>query len=199
MQSGKHGETWRQGWWSAARPSPSPNFGPRPAGAVVSLIVLHNISLPPDIFGGPQVEQFFANRLNPAEHPYFATLAEVRVSAHFFLRRNGEVVQCVSANDRAWHAGKSVWQGRENCNDYSIGIELEGSDASAYPPAQYVALWPLLHAIQSAYPVTAIAGHEHIASHRKTDPGPHFDWQTLAARFPGMALPAAVRYRHSRK
>lgn len=183
---------WQEGWWSGARRVESPNFGPRPEGSRVSLVVLHNISLPPDEFGGPYVEQFFTNRLDPAGHPYFATIADVQVSAHFFLRRDGEVVQFVSGDARAWHAGLSAWQGRGNCNDYSIGIELEGSDSQSFAPQQYQSLWPLLQAICTAYPITAMAGHEHVAPGRKTDPGPHFDWRELARRFPGVELPAQV-------
>ncbi len=183
---------WQDGWWSGARRVESPNFGTRPEGSRVSLVLLHNISLPPDEFGGPYVEQFFTNRLDPAGHPYFATLADVQVSAHFFLRRDGEVVQFVSGDARAWHAGLSAWQGRGNCNDYSIGIELEGSDNQPFAPQQYQALWPLLQAICAAYPITAMAGHEHVAPGRKTDPGPHFNWQELARRFPGVELPPQV-------
>lgn len=183
---------WEAGWWSGARRVESPNFGPRPEGVQISLVVLHNISLPPDEFGGPYVEQFFTNRLDPAGHPYFLTLADVQVSAHFFLRRDGEVVQFVSADARAWHAGLSAWQGRGNCNDYSIGIELEGSDSQPFAPRQYQALWPLLQALCAAYPISAVAGHEHVAPGRKTDPGPHFHWHELARHFPGIELPAQV-------
>jgi AmpD protein len=183
---------WRQGWWSGARRVESPNFGPRPAGTPISLVVLHNISLPPDEFGGPGVEALFTNRLDPAAHPYFATIAANRVSAHFFIRRDGEIAQFVSADDRAWHAGRSAWQGRENCNDYAIGVELEGSDRTPFAPSQYLALWPLLQALLAAYPIVAACGHEHIAPGRKTDPGPYFDWRALAARFPGLELPAGV-------
>ncbi|MDD3482186.1 1,6-anhydro-N-acetylmuramyl-L-alanine amidase AmpD [Azovibrio restrictus] len=183
---------WQDGWWSGARRVESTNFGPRPEGSQVSLVLLHHISLPPEEFGGPYVEQFFTNRLDPAGHPYFATIADVQVSAHFFLRRDGEVVQFVSGEARAWHAGLSAWQGRGNCNDYSIGIELEGSDSQPFAPQQYLALWPLLQAICGAYPITAMAGHEHVAPGRKTDPGPYFDWRELARRFPGLELPAQV-------
>lgn len=183
---------WQDGWWSGARRVESPNFGSRPEGSQVSLVLLHHISLPPEEFGGPYVEQFFTNRLDPAGHPYFATIADVQVSAHFFLRRDGEVVQFVSGAARAWHAGLSAWQGRGNCNDYSIGIELEGSASQPFAPQQYQALWPLLQAICGAYPITAMAGHEHVAPGRKTDPGPYFDWRELARRFPGLELPAQV-------
>jgi AmpD protein len=180
---------WQGGWLLGAQRIESQNFGPRPADVAVSLIVLHNISLPPGEFGGPHVEAFFTNRLAAAAHPYFATIARIQVSAHFFLRREGKLQQFVSANHRAWHAGESAWQGRANCNDYSIGIELEGCDHIPYTPAQYAALWPLLEAIREAYPVTAICGHEHIAPARKTDPGPAFDWHALQTRFPGLFAP----------
>jgi AmpD protein len=175
---------FQEGWLSSARRIVSPNFDARPAGETVSLIVLHSISLPPEEFGGPYVAALFTNTLDCSAHPYFAQLTDTRVSAHFFLRRDGETIQFVSAADRAWHAGKSHWQDRENCNDFSIGIELEGSERQAFSAAQYAALWPLLAALCAHYPVRAIAGHEHIAPERKTDPGPHFDWHALAARFP---------------
>ncbi|MDR1889540.1 MAG: 1,6-anhydro-N-acetylmuramyl-L-alanine amidase AmpD [Zoogloeaceae bacterium] len=190
--AGQGAEGWQDGWLAVARRVESPNFGLRPAGTRVSLVVLHNISLPPEEFGGAYVEDFFTNRLNPAAHPYFAEIAGVEVSAHFFVRRDGEIVQFVSADARAWHAGRSSWQGRENCNDYSIGVELEGSDCQPFTPAQYAALWSLLEAIRVAYPVVAVAGHEHIAPGRKSDPGPCFDWRSLATRFPQLALPEAV-------
>ncbi|MDR3054711.1 MAG: 1,6-anhydro-N-acetylmuramyl-L-alanine amidase AmpD [Zoogloeaceae bacterium] len=177
-------DLWQNGWLATARRVDSPNFGARPAGAEVSLVVLHNISLPPEEFGGAYVEQFFTNRLNPATHPYFAGIADVKVSAHFFLRRDGELAQFVSADARAWHAGTSSWQGRDNCNDYSIGVELEGSDSQPFTSAQYAALWSLLDAIRAAYPVVAVAGHEHVAPGRKSDPGACFDWSALAERFP---------------
>jgi AmpD protein len=183
---------WQEGWLAAARRVDSPNFGLRPAGVEVSLVVLHNISLPPEEFGGVYVEALFTNTLNPAAHPYFVGIAGMAVSTHFFLRRNGEIVQFVSADARAWHAGHSSWQGRENCNDYSVGIELEGSDHQPFTSAQYAALWPLLAAIRAAYPIVAVAGHEHVAPGRKSDPGPCFDWRALAARFPQLILPEAV-------
>lgn len=184
--------TWQAGWWAGARRVESPNFGLRPEGCPVSLVVLHSISLPPGRFGGPYVEQFFTNRLDPGAHPYFAGIAALQVSAHFFVRRDGEVVQFVSGDARAWHAGRSIWQGRDNCNDYSIGIELEGGDTQPFAPAQYAALWPLLTAIGAAYPIRAVAGHAHVAPGRKTDPGPYFDWRELARRFPGLELPIEV-------
>ncbi|MDR0735591.1 MAG: 1,6-anhydro-N-acetylmuramyl-L-alanine amidase AmpD [Zoogloeaceae bacterium] len=173
---------FQEGWLSSAQRIASPNFDARPAGEAVSLIVLHSISLPPEAFGGPYVAALFTNTLDCSAHPYFAQLIDTRVSTHFFIRRDGGLIQFVSTADRAWHAGKSRWQGRENCNDFSIGIELEGSERQAFAAAQYAALWPLLAALRAHYPVRAIVGHEHVAPGRKTDPGPHFDWIALAKR-----------------
>ncbi len=181
------------GWWLHARWVESPNFGPRPDGAGVSLVVIHNISLPPGDFGGPHVEQFFTNRLDAAAHPYFATIAEVEVSAHFFIRRDGEVIQFVSADDRAWHAGQSIWQGRENCNDFSIGIELEGSDDTPFTFEQYESLKDLLGAVDKRYPIQAIAGHADVAPGRKTDPGPHFEWAAIRHEFPRWQFSESAR------
>jgi AmpD protein len=165
-----------EGWLEGAHRVPSPNCDARPEGAEISLIVIHNISLPPGEFGGPGVEQLFTNRLNPDEHPYYATIQGLRVSAHFLIRREGEVVQFVPCGLRAWHAGASCWQGRERCNDFSIGIELEGSDDLPFNDAQYRALNELLEILRQTYPITGIAGHSDIAPGRKTDPGACFDW-----------------------
>lgn len=181
------------GWWLQARWVESPNCGPRPPGAGVSLVLIHNISLPPGQYGGPGVEHLFTNRLNPQSHPYFVTLARVAVSAHFFIRRDGEVVQFVSADERAWHAGTSSWQGRENCNDFSIGIELEGCDDAPYSFEQYENLRELLQALGRRYPIHAIAGHCDVAPGRKTDPGPHFDWHAIKHDFPHWKLPNGKR------
>lgn len=184
---------WRgDGWLKGARWAFSPNQGQRPAGCTVSLVVLHNISLPPDDFSGDWIERFFTNSLDPQAHPYFRTIAELRVSAHFLVRRDGRVIQFVGCDRRAWHAGQSAWQGRENCNDYSIGIELEGSDGQPFTLAQYAALWPLLARLRQRYPITGLAGHSHVAPGRKTDPGPYFDWAAARARFPALTLPAEV-------
>ncbi len=184
---------WRgDGWLKGARWVRSPNQGGRPAGSMVSLVVVHNISLPPGEFSGNWIERFFLNRLDPQAHPYFATIADLRVSAHFLVRRSGALVQFVGCDRRAWHAGQSVWQGRDNCNDYSVGIELEGSDDQPFAPAQYAALWRLIGSLRCRYPITAVAGHCHVAPGRKTDPGPHFAWGALHARFPGLALAAEV-------
>lgn len=183
---------WSGDWLRGCVWQPSPNHGPRPAGAAVSLLVIHNISLPPGEFGGGWVEAFFANRLPAARHPYFATIAYLQVSAHFFIRRDGRVVQFVGADRRAWHAGASSWQGRENCNDYSLGVELEGTDTLPYTARQYAALWRLADALRRRYPLAAVAGHCHIAPGRKSDPGPAFDWTALAARLDGLGLPPEV-------
>lgn len=164
------------GWCSGAQHVPSPNFDARAAGTAVDLLVIHNISLPPGQFGGPFIADLFGNRLDCDAHPYFDRLRELRVSAHFLIRRDGAVLQFVSANDRAWHAGVSSFQGRERCNDFSIGIELEGTDADPFDPRQYDALADLTCALRARYPLAAVTGHEHIAPGRKTDPGPCFDW-----------------------
>ncbi len=164
---------------SGVRWCPSPNFGPRPEGANISLLVVHNISLPPGQFGGNAIERFFCNCLDASEHPYFETIAELKVSAHALIRRDGDVVQFVSLLERAWHAGRSCFRGEEECNDFSIGIELEGSDDIPYTPAQYARLAELSKLIMQAWPrITAdrITGHCDIAPGRKTDPGPAFDW-----------------------
>ena len=167
------------GWLASARRIPSPNFDARPGGEVPSLIVVHAISLPPDHFGGPGVEQLFTNTLDPGEHPYYATICHLRVSAHFFIRRDGELIQFVSADERAWHAGVSCWDGRERCNDFSIGIELEGCDTQPFELPQYARLAELLAILRSAYPIEVVVGHSDIAPGRKTDPGPCFDWARL--------------------
>ncbi len=175
-----------QGRCAQARWVASPNADARPDGAQCELVVLHNISLPPGVFEGDAVERFFTNRLSADAHPFFAQIATMRVSAHFFLRRDGTLVQFVECERRAWHAGVSQWWGRERCNDFSIGIEIEGADDVAYTEAQYRALARLLRALVRRYPIRGIAGHEHIAPVRKTDPGPSFDWVELrrAARLP---------------
>lgn len=165
-----------QGWFSGMRHVASPNCDARPPGVPVSLLIIHNISLPPDEFGGHGVEQLFTNVLNPEEHPYYAQLHGVKVSAHFFIRRSGETVQFVSCQRRAWHAGVSNWQGRTRCNDFSIGIELEGSDFVPFADAQYRSLSYLTRRLQQIYLIRDIVGHADVAPGRKTDPGPYFDW-----------------------
>jgi AmpD protein len=170
---------WVDGWWAGARAGASPNFGPRPAATEVSLVVVHSISLPPGEYGGDAIENFFTNRLDFGAHPYFESLRGVQVSAHFVIRRDGEVLQFVSCDERAWHAGQSSWRGRANCNDWSIGIELEGLEGLAFDDAQYVALAPLVRALSRRYAIDDIVGHEHVAPGRKGDPGPAFDWLRL--------------------
>lgn len=167
------------GWWPAARRYDSPNFNARPAGAAVELIVLHNISLPAGRFGGPHIADLFSNRLDFHADPTFADLRGLEVSAHFLVRRDGAVIQFVACEARAWHAGSSSFDGRDNCNDFSVGIEIEGSDHCAFAPAQYAASARLIVALQARYRIAAIAGHEHIAPGRKSDPGPWFDWSKL--------------------
>lgn len=165
------------GWCSGVQRIPSPNFDARAADTRVELLVIHNISLPPGQFGGPYIPDLFSNCLDCDAHPYFDQLRALHVSAHFLIRRDGHVMQFVSANDRAWHAGVSTFCGRERCNDFSIGIELEGTDFEPFESAQYDALATLTAALRSRYPLTSVAGHEHIAPGRKTDPGPFFDWE----------------------
>jgi len=185
--------TMEQGWIREARCLPSPNFGPRPAGAEPELLVIHNISLPPGQFGGPFIEEFFCNCLDWEAHPFFAEIRGLEVSAHLLIRRDGEVVQFVSLLDRAWHAGQSCFDGRDNCNDFSVGIELEGCDDTPYSDEQYRALTALTHSLLQAFPGLSrerIAGHSDIAPGRKTDPGPAFDWPRYrAALQPGARLP----------
>lgn len=155
---------------------PSPNCDERPAGCAIDLLVIHNISLPPDEFDGDSVIELFTNRLDPEAHPYYQTLRDLKVSTHFFIRRDGEIIQFVPCEKRAWHAGASCWRGRAHCNDFSIGIELEGGDATPFTGGQYAVLVALTLALQKAYPITGIAGHSDISPGRKTDPGPCFDW-----------------------
>lgn len=169
------------GWLSGVERIPSPNCDARPAGERIRLIVMHAISLPPGEFGGDAVIALFTNRLDPTAHPYFAALAGRRVSAHFFVRRDGRCIQLVSCLERAWHAGVSCWQGRESCNDFAIGIELEGDDDTDFTDAQYCALSDLFTSLRQRFPIEAIVGHADIAPGRKTDPGPHFDWMRISA------------------
>jgi len=170
---------WLQSDLPGFRRVVSPNFDDRPEGADIDLLVIHAISLPPEQFGGPGVEELFTNCLNPDAHPYYAAIASVRVSAHFFVRRDGSLIQFVSCLQRAWHAGVSQWQGRQRCNDFSIGIELEGSDSRPFTDAQYATLRPLVDTLRAAYSLNAIVGHSDIAPGRKTDPGPCFDWTRI--------------------
>jgi len=179
LSSTEHAQLSADGWLSCARRVPSPNCDRRPPGETISLLVIHNISLPPGQYGSDCIERFFCNRLDPAEHPWFETIADLRVSSHFLIRRDGELVQFVSLLDRAWHAGQSCFEGREACNDFSIGVELEGQDDEPFEPAQYEALVGLTRSLFTLLPEITperILGHEHIAPGRKTDPGPAFDW-----------------------
>lgn len=169
----------KNGWWQSAAQLPSPNFNDRPDSSDISLLVIHNISLPPQQFGGPYVEDFFLNRLQADVHPYFQEIKDLQVSAHVLIKRTGEVTQFVNFEARAWHAGASCFDGRDNCNDFSIGIELEGSDDIPYTDAQYQRLSEISLDIMRAYPkitVERITGHQDIAPGRKTDPGDAFDW-----------------------
>ncbi|HUW25868.1 MAG TPA: 1,6-anhydro-N-acetylmuramyl-L-alanine amidase AmpD [Gallionella sp.] len=159
---------------------PSPNCDDRPTGSI-ELLVLHNISLPPGEFSGDGVQRLFTNTLEVSKHPYYLSIAELKVSAHFFLRRNGKIVQFVSCLKRAWHAGESCWQGKHCCNDFSIGIEIEGCDTVSFTDAQYEALHWLTKALRAAYPICGIAGHSDIAPQRKTDPGYSFEWTRYLA------------------
>jgi AmpD protein len=174
----------------------SPNFGPRPEGTAIDLVIVHSISLPPGVYGGDEVEQLFTNTLDWDAHPYFDQIRGIAVSAHFFIRRNGDLLQFVSVNDRAWHAGTSSWRGRDNCNDHSVGIELEGLEHHPFEQAQYDTLATLLIELGQAWPIRQAVGHEHVAPGRKQDPGSAFDWPRLAVltgwqddRLPPLALP----------
>ena len=171
--------TLENGWVVQARHTPSPNFGPRPMDIEPELLVIHNISLPPGQYGGRCIEQFFTNCLNWQEHEYFAHLEGVEVSSHLLILRTGELVQFVALQDKAWHAGKSCYQGRDDCNDFSVGIELEGTDYELYTDEQYSTLADVTVLLLSEFPhmsASAIVGHSDIAPGRKTDPGPAFDW-----------------------
>lgn len=162
----------------------SPNCDARPADTAIELLVIHNISLPPGVFGGTAVTDLFLSRLDPQAHPYYAEIAALRVSTHFFIRRDGALLQFVPCAMRAWHAGESSWCGRARCNDFSIGIELEGSDDIAFTDAQYRRLEALSRLLRAHYPIAASVGHADIAPGRKTDPGPHFDWARYRAAVP---------------
>ena len=183
------------GWLSAARACPSPNFGPRPQGSSITLAVIHSISLPPGEYGGDAIERLFTNRLDWEAHPYYREIRGLEVSAHFVVRRDGELLQFVSCEQRAWHAGLSSWQGRENCNDYSIGIELEGLEGECFEAEQYDVLAALLVDLAQRYPLQAVVGHEHVAPGRKLDPGPGFDWRLLISRlnWPRRYFPEGVQ------
>lgn len=166
----------QDGWVTEARKIVSPNYDERPKYQTIHLLVIHAISLPADQFGGPDIHRLFTNTLNPSDHPSYESLKDLKVSAHFLIRRTGELVQYVSCLKRAWHAGQSTWKGQSQCNDFSIGIEMEGSDRQVFTQAQYEVLLSLKNSLWARYPLQAVVGHEHIAPTRKTDPGPFFEW-----------------------
>ena len=168
------------GWLSSVRRVESPNFDARPDGCAISLIVVHAISLPPAQFGSDDIVRLFTNCLQPEAHPYFFEIRALRVSAHFLIRRDGSMIQFVSCRQRAWHAGASSWKGRERCNDFSIGIELEGCDDLPFEDAQYQNLANLIRVLRASYPIFDVVGHSQVSPGRKTDPGPYFDWPRLA-------------------
>ena len=170
---------WQSGWYRFAHAVVSPNAGPRPVDTEIDLVVIHSISLPPGVYGGNQVQALFTNQLQTSEHPYFESLRDVKVSSHFYIRRGGELLQFVSCDDRAWHAGVSTHAGRDNCNDFSIGIELEGLEGGDFTEEQYESLIALMPMLAQQYPLKHIAGHEHIAPDRKKDPGKGFSWRFL--------------------
>ena len=188
MSEPRGNSLWQDGWYGPAQKIESPNYDARPSGSGVDLIVIHAISLPPGEFGGDGVERLFTNTLDPAAHPYYAGIFGLQVSSHFFIRRDGSLIQFVPITARAWHAGASNWQGRERCNDFSVGIELEGDDETAFEPAQYEALQSLLAALTEALPVRAVTSHAHVAPGRKTDPGPCFDWAPVRAVCPALTV-----------
>lgn len=173
------------GWLDEATVVPSPNFDQRPEGTKIDLLVIHAISLPPGEFGGSHIQAFFQNHLDPDLHPYFRTIADLHVSAHFLIDRQGRLSQFVACAHRAWHAGVSVWRGRERCNDFSIGIELEGCDDESFSEAQYATLQPLVTTLCRVYPISGVVGHSDIAPGRKTDPGPFFDWTRIETGYLG--------------
>jgi AmpD protein len=168
------------GWIAQARRVPSPNYDARPADTQIELLLIHNISLPPGEFGTGAIEQLFTNCLDHEAHPYFATLRDLRVSAHFLIARDGRLTQFVGCAERAWHAGQSLFEGRPRCNDFSLGIELEGTDTLAYTDAQYQMLQRLGRTLFAAYPLRAVRGHSDVSGPRKTDPGAAFDWPRFA-------------------
>ena len=192
FEAGAAAARWLSGGWlDGARPRPSPNFGPRPERAEVTLALIHSISLPPGVYGGDAIERLFTNRLDWAAHPYFERIRGLAVSSHFLVRRDGEMLQFVGCDARAWHAGRSCWRGRADCNDYAVGIELEGLEGTLFEDAQYLALAALLDAVRARYPLAGVAGHEHVAPGRKHDPGAGFDWPRLSTltRWPRQYFP----------
>lgn len=187
--------TWRDGWWRLAQVYTSPNFDARPGATPITLVVLHSISLPPGEYGGDAVERLFGNRLDWDSHPYFDRIRGLKVSAHFLIRRTGQTLQFVSCEHRAWHAGRSEWRGQDNCNHYSVGIELEGLEGAGFELAQYSSLARLIRALARRYPIEEVVGHEDVAPGRKFDPGAGFDWLLLRKLLRRLrpALPRAAR------
>ncbi len=185
-----HASVDAAGWYGAALRYDSPNVDARPDGVAIELLVIHNISLPGGQFGLPHIADLFTNRVDFTAHASFADLRGLQVSSHFLIRRDGRVIQFASTCARAWHAGVSQFEGRGQCNDFSIGVEMEGSDFVPFAPAQYAALATLTAALQARHPLRAVRGHEHVAPGRKTDPGPHFDWICYHAALAKMAHPA---------
>jgi len=181
--------SWREGWVSSARRCESPNFGPRPEGVAVDLALIHSISLPPGEYGSDAIERLFTNRLDWNAHAYYRQIRGLEVSAHFLIRRDGELLQFVSCDARAWHAGASTWRGRSDCNDFSIGIELEGLEGDPFEAPQYATLAALIAAVRERYPIGAITGHEHVAPGRKKDPGAGFEWERLRMLLRANATP----------
>jgi AmpD protein len=172
---------WQSGWWRHARRVESPNFGARPADTDVTLAIIHSISLPPGVYGGDAIERLFTNRLDWKAHPYYQQIRGLEVSSHFVVRRDGELLQFVDVDARAWHAGRSHWRGRDDCNDWSVGIELEGLEGDPFAAVQYERLAQLLRALRRRLPLIEVVGHEHVAPGRKSDPGSAFDWRLLRA------------------
>ena len=193
-QDGDAASRWVAGWLRRARRCESPNFGLRPPGMGVDLMLIHSISLPPGEYESDAIERLFTNRLDCDAHPYYEQLRRLEVSTHFVVLRDGELVQFVSCDRRAWHAGTSHWRGRSDCNDFSIGIELEGLEGTSFAPAQYLALGRVMQEIVEAHGVVSVAGHEHVAPGRKHDPGGGFDWPLLIALlgWPGSDFPEAA-------
>ncbi len=195
MRAEKHAGLFTGGWYRHAAHRPSPHADPRPTGTPIDLLVIHAISLPPGTFGGTCIDALFLGTLDVDAHPALAGLRGLRVSSHFLIHRDGRLVQYVSCDARAWHAGESRFEDRTRCNDFSIGIELEGSDQVPFEPAQYDTLAGVTQALVEAYPLRSVAGHADIAPQRKTDPGPCFDWECLqrAAGLPDSAFPFVTR------
>ena len=181
---------WHEGWYTPAQRIESPNQDSRPSDSEIDLVILHAISLPPGEYGGNDVVKLFTNQLNPGEHPFYAEIAGLKVSAHFFIPRDGSLIQFVPITARAWHAGVSSWEGRERCNDFSIGIELEGDDDTPFEQAQYQTLQSLLRSLIVAWPIKSVTSHSHVAPNRKTDPGYCFDWAPVREVCVGLRVEA---------